>query len=413
MARKKKTEKRHPAATRHQLSRWQRQQKRQRIILSLGIFIIVAVLLIVGVGWYLSQYRPLHQTVIRVNDTEYDMQYYVDMLKVYGWNRSESYLQNIADEVAKNIERNELIRQEAAKLGISVREDEVTEKLKSYELPDDEVRRDLVRTQLLTVKLLDEHFDRQVPASAEQVHLMAMLLESEPQATEVRDSLEKGESFAEIAGELSADLLSRARQGNFDWHPRAILSELLPDLVVDYAFNAEAGVLSQPLYDEDVDKAVGYWLVKVLDMDEDTGEAHIQAMLLGSEAEAEEILARVEAGEDFATLSEENWGESETVPPGMMSPAVDEYVFDPEVGTGKISQPIRDENITTEGGYWLIKVLDKEENRPISEDDRDLLKAEVFDEWVASLRDSPENEIGHSYLTDEKKLWAIEQALKG
>lgn len=412
MARKKKVEKPKPWVSKHQLSRWEKQKKRQRIILIVGVSIIVAALLVIGVGWFLSQFLPMNQTVIKVNDTEFDMEYYVEMLKIYSWNQSESYIQYISDEVLKNIERNELVRQEALKLGISISKDEVAEELKSFDLPNDEVHRDIVRTQLIIRRLLEEYFDPQVPVTAEQVHLMAMLLESEQQATEVRAKLEKGESFTELAGELSLDYLSKTNQGDFAWHPQVIFNELLPEMVVAHAFNAQAGTLSRPLYDEKVNKAVGYWLVKVVAMNEETEEAHVQALLLGSEAEAKDIVARVEGGEDFDALVQESGGESEITPPGVMSPVIDEFIFDPDLEIGVLSQPIRDDSIITEGGYWLVKVEGKEADRPMGDEDRDLLKAKAIDNWVDSLWDNPENEVA-SYLTDEKKLWTIEQVIKG
>jgi len=65
-------------------------------------FIVVAILGIVGVPWYLNQYQPLHQTVIRVNDTEFNMKYYVQMLRLYGTEQPT--------DVVKDIEQNELIR---------------------------------------------------------------------------------------------------------------------------------------------------------------------------------------------------------------------------------------------------------------------------------------------------------------
>jgi len=417
---KKKVEKPQRFVSKHQLSRWEQQKKRQRIILILGIFIIVAVLGIVGVGWYIGQYQPLHQTVIRVNDTEFNMKYYVEMLKLSGGNQPAQYMQLLADNAVKSIEQNELIKQGALKLGISVSDDAVNEELKKSDLPNNDVYRDLVRSQLLARKLLDEYFEQQVPMSAEQIHLMAMLLESEAQATEVRARLENGEGFTELAGEFSLDYFSKTNQGDFGWHPEVILNELLPAHVVEYTFNYEAGVLSQPIYDEEIGKEVGYWLITVLDRNEEEEEAHIKVMLLGSEAEAKEIKSRLEAGEDFAPLAkessqlegvEENEGEY-MLTPGMMTPAVDEFAFDPEVELETISEPIRDENVLTEGGYWLVKVVDKDENRPIEDNDRDWLKAEALNEWVSSLWDDPGNEVDDSYLDEEKKAWAIEQAMR-
>ena len=424
MAKKKKAEKPQRILTKRQLSRWQQQEKRRRIILGVGIFIIVTVLAIMGVGWYIGQYQPLHRPAIRVNDTEFNMKYYVEMLKLRGEDQPASYLQNFTDEVVINIVQNELIRQGALKLEISVSDDAVKKELKSSDLPNNEVLRDLMRNQLLIGKLLDEYFEQQVPLSAEQRHVMAMLLESEEQAIEVRARLENDESFTEVAEELTLESFSKANQGDFGWLPKEILDDLLGTSMVEYIFSAEAGVLSQPLYDEEISKGVGYWLVKVLDRNEEEEEVRTQVMLLGSEAEAQEVIGRLEAGEDgedFATLAkefsqlagvEENEGEY-MLAPGTITPILDEFVFDPETELETLSEPIRDETIATEGGYWLIKVVAEDEDRRIEAEDRDWLKGKALNEWVTSLWDDPENEVDDSYLNDEKKAWAIEQAMKG
>jgi len=349
------------------------------------------------------------------------MKYYIEMLKLYGGDQPGQYTQYLVDSAVKNIEQNELIRQGALKLGISVSEDTVKEELKSSDLPNSDINRDLVRTQLLIIKLRDEYFEQQVPVSADQRHVMAMLLESEQQAAEVKARLENGESFAGLAEELSLDYLSKTTQGDLGWHPKDILNELLGTTIVEDVFNSEVGVLSQPIYDEELSKAVGYWLIMVLDIDEDE-EAHVKTMLLGSEEEAQDVKARLEAGEDFATLAkelsqldgvEENEGDLGILTPGDVSPAFDEFVFNPELKLEMLSEPLRDEDIVTKGGYWIIKVVDKDEDRPIDDNDRDLLTAKVLDEWVSSLWDEPENEIDDSYLDDEKKAWAIGQAARG
>jgi len=406
--------------TKRQLSQWQRDKKRQRLTFIIGSSIIAAALIIVGVGWYVGQYRPSHQTAIRVNDTEFNMGYYVEMLKVQSLGQPDSYLPYIADDVIRSIEQNELIRQGASKLGISATDDEVKEALKSYDLPDKDVQRDLVESKLLIDKLRDEHFDQQVPVSADQSYVMAMLLESESQANEARARLENGDNFTELAGELSLDYLTETNQGDFGWHPKDLLSDYFGTYIADYAFNSEAGVLSQPIYDEDVVKGIGYWLIKVLDRDEE--EANVQAILLSSEEEALEAKSQMEAGKDFAALAKDasqvygvEVDESGlgTIAAGMMSSAFDEFVFNPEVKLDTLSEPIRDEEVATQGGYWLINVIDKEEDRPIDDNAREYLIAEAFDEWISSLWDDPENDVDHSYLDDEKKAWAIEQATKG
>ncbi len=418
---KKKAEKPQRIFTKQQLSRWQQQEKRRRIILWVGISIIVAVLAIVGVGWFLGQYQPLHKSAIRVNDTEFNMKYYIEMLKLRASNQPASYLPSIADEVINNIEQNELIRQEALKLGFSISDDAVREELKNANLPDNEIYRDLVRNQLLINKLLDEYFDQPVPVSAEQRQVMAMLLESKPQATEVRARLENSENFTELAGELSLEPFTKANKGDLGWHPREVLNDLLDASIVENIFSAEVGVLSQPLYDDEIVKGIGYWLVKVLDRNEEEEEASVQIMLVDNEAEAREIIDRLKAGEDFAALAkefsllegvEENEGEY-ALTKGIFSPVIEDYVLNPDTELETISEPIRDETVTTEGGYWLIKVVAEDMNRQIEKDDRDWLKTKLLNQWLSSLWGNPENKVDNSYLDDAKKAWAIEQVLKG
>ena len=75
-----------------------------------------------------------------------------------------------------------------------------------------------------------------------------------------------------------------------------------------------------------------------------------------------------------------------------------------------VSEPIRDDTVFTKGGYWLIKVQDKDDNRQIEDNDRELLKAEALSKWIEALENAPENKM-ESYLDDEKIAWAIEEAV--
>jgi parvulin-like peptidyl-prolyl isomerase len=417
---KKKREKPQRILTPHQISRWEQQKKRQRLILMTGIFVIVSAFAIVIVGWYLGQYKPLRETVIKVNDTEFTMDYYVEMLKIEGSYHQTPDVSYIADSVLQNIPRNELIRQGALELGISVTDEEMKNVLKENDLPDKEVYRDLVRHQLLIERLLDVHFDPQVPLFAEQRRVMAMMLESSPQALDVRSKLVRGDDFSELAEEMSLEPFSRNKGGDFGWVPKTILLDMLPASIVDVIFEHDVGDLSRPIYDEEADKFVGYWLVKVLERDEEEEEAHVLIMLLGSEGEALRIKSRLEAGAEWGSLAvensqvkgvEENEGEW-LVSPGEMNPLVDEYVYNPDTEIGVISEPIRDETIITKGGYWLIEVLEEDTDRRIDTAYRNYLKEKALDEWVASVVDDEDNEIVN-YLDAEKKSWAIEQAMRG
>lgn len=415
---RKKTEKPKREVTKHQLSQWQKQKRRHRLILILGISVIAAVSGIIGRGWYFDQYLPMHETVIRVNDTEFNMGYYVKMLELSGGGQPD-YLPFLADQVVTAIEQNELIRQGAERLGIVATNSEVDEMLKEFDPPLSRDYRDLIRNEILKGKLRDVYFDQLVPMFAEQRHVMAMFLESENQASEIRARLKGGEDFGKLASELSLDSLSQTENGDLGWHPYGILSETMGTSIPDdYAFALSVGALSQPLYDEAKTKSVGYWLVKVLDRDEEEEEVQLQVMLLGSEQEAQEVITKLENGEDFAALAEELSQHSESreeggdlgwLTSGEINPVYQDFVLNAEMGT--LSEPIKDEAVTTKGGYWLVEVLAKEDDRQIEESDRDLFKAKALDAWVTSLWDDPANEI-ESYLDDEKKAWAIAEAMK-
>ena len=428
--RRKQHEQHRREPTRHQLSHQQQQKRRQRLFLIIGIAVISVVGGILGGGWYKNEYLPMRETVISVNDTDFTMGYYVDILRaqggvyeqIYGPEQSSYYLQGLPDQVERFIQQTELMRQAAVGLGIAVSDAEVTEVFKEGDPSLSQDYRELVRHDLLVQRLLDEHFEQQIPESSEQRHIMAMFLESESQAVSTRASLAEGEDFATLASELSLEKLSPEGEGDFDWHPVGILSERFGlSVVEDYAFSVEAGTLSQPLYDEERVKEGGYWLAEVLEKDEDaSGELfHVQVILLGSEEEAQEIRARLEEGEDFATLAEEysqheasreDGGDLDWLGPDDIEPVLEDFILNSEVGT--LSEPVRDDTAATTGGYWLVKVVAEEESRQISDDDREFLKAEVLDDWINSLWDDLNNKF-ESYLSSAQKAWALEKALGG
>jgi parvulin-like peptidyl-prolyl isomerase len=414
--------------TKHQLSRQQQQKKRQRIFLIIGISVIAAVAGVLGGGWYRDEYLPRQEIVIKVNDTEFNMGYYLDMLEIqaepyiqaYEASQAEMYIQFLADQVVQFIQENELMRQAALGRGIEVTDREVSQALKESDPPLGKEYWELAKHDLLVQKLLDEHFDPEVPVAGEQRHIMAMFLESESQAISTRARLVEGEDFATLAGELSLYDTSQNGDGDLSWHPQGILSDWFGlSVPEDYAFSAEVGALSQPLFDEERTKDVGYWLAEVLETDTDEqGELyHLEVMLLGSEEEAQDIGARLEAGEDFAALakeysqhsaSKEDGGDLDWLPLDDVQEPLKDFVRNAEVGT--VSEPVRDETSVTKGGYWLVKVVAEEANRQISDEDRNFLKTKALDDWLTSLTEDPANKV-ESYLDSDQKAWAVSKVL--
>ncbi len=412
----KKQEKKPREISKRQLSRWQKQRRRERLIRFTGISIIIAVICVIAAGIYITQFKPLYDTVIKVNDTKFNMQYFINTYNYFLEQQPGMQPFLAVVQVEREIKQNELVRQGALELDIRVSNDEVDEELESRDPPLSKDHRDIIRAQLLAEKLLDDYFDLQVPKSAEQVHIQAMFLESEAQALEVTNKLEAGGDFNEIAAELSLDTATKEKKGDLGWHPRDIVSGMLTSSVAeDYAFNGEPRVLSQPIYDENKPKGIAYWLIKIVERKEDSNAVKIAVIQLGSQAEAKETKARLDAGEDFGDLAaelsklleaKEDRGDVGEVTPGMLSKPMDDFIFGPEVEMETVSEPIRDENSLTDGGYWLVKVLGKDNDREIGEEDRTLLKGKALNEWVQSLWDNP-NYTVESFLDNDKLNWAL------
>lgn len=397
--------------TRGQLSQWQRQQRRQRLIFVAGVSIIAVVFITIGLGWLFSAYLPLNETVITVNDTDFKMDFYVQMLKFYGPTQP--------DMVIQRIQQNELLKSGAEELGITVTNEEVDEALNRFDPPFSKDFREPIRAELLITKLLDDYFEGQVPQSTEQRHVLAMFLESENQVQEAKNRMEMDETFHELAAELSLDSITQNQEGDLGWHPEDVFSLLLGSkLPTEFAFTNEAGTLSDPLYDENKSKPVGYWIITILERNEETDEVRLGGILLGDEIKASQVKSRLDDGENFASLAndlsllnpeEDNDGDLGWFGEESIYPIFSTFVSDSE---GMYSEPIRDGFSYTQGGYWLVRVLGVDIDKRITDDDRLILKRQALDDWLTSILSDPENEI-EILLDEDKKTWAIERARRG
>jgi parvulin-like peptidyl-prolyl isomerase len=430
----KKIERQQREPTKRQLSHWQKENRRQKIIMLSGIIVIVAVLALVGSGWYMNLYKPLHTTAVKVNNTEYDTNYYIDMLAYYGlMTGNPSYIPYLGEQAVQQIVQDQLIKEAADKLNIKVTDDEINKALKDQKLADTPTRRDVVRANLLANKLLTDYFgdannkEWGVPASAEQRKISAMFLESQKQVDAVKARLAKGENFNDIAGELSLDPFTQTNKGDLDWRPQGVVSVSVVGLnnggseVLDKAaFEAKLDVVGDAIADEEQTKSLGYWIIKIPeDMKDSPKSAHVMGILLGSLEDALKVKDRLAKGEDFATVAKEvslvssaetDGGDLGWVNEGSsLSKPVNDLVFSKKLAVNTLSDPIKDDTQKTNGGYWLIKVTGIE-NKNIEGQNRDVLKNKKFNEWFRILTDDPANKV-ENLLTEEQKAYAVQKAI--
>ncbi len=427
---KKSIEKPRREMTKRQLSHWQKEKRIQRIALIGGIIVVAAVLILVGSGLYINQFKPLHEIVIRVGDTEYDMDYYIDMLAYFGLTQGTENIQYMTDYAAQYIEQNKVTVDAAALLDppITVSEEEIDEVIKERKLSNSANRRDLVRAELLVNKLRTDKFDKELPQTAEHRSLLAMFLESESQANEIIARINKGDKFQDMAAELSLESNSKTKSGDFGSIPKEILTITLGDSVLaDKVFSEGINTFKwETVYDPNRSKALGYWLLKTTETKEENGvpKVHLFAMLLESEEKALQIKAQLEGGADFAELAKanskdssavENGGDQGFVGKGEKSVAVNAVLFPDDasqaLALNTISKPIKDENQNTTGGYWLFEVTAIDADKTIDTDHRTTITTEWINNWISEVWEANKEKVAE-FLTDEQKAFAVEKALE-
>ncbi len=107
-------------------------------------------------------------------------------------------------------------------------------------------------------------------------------------------------------------------------------------------------------------------------------------ILVATEEEAQAVIERLDAGEDFATLAQELSLDTGSGAQGgdlgwftyeRMVPAFSEAAF--SLAPGAISEPVQ-----SDYGYHVIKVEAHEQNRPIDEADMSTARADHFARWL-------------------------------
>jgi foldase protein PrsA len=236
-------------------------QRRTRIILAA---VVIGVLgLAGGIGYYFYYVMPLQHTIIKVNDAEINIDYFVRRMLLSATDDVFTMIETITHE--------ELIKQGAPRYGIEVTEDELMEELRNGARGENETIseaefkswyrdqrnesglsdtefKDLVRTTIMGFRL-QQLFAERVSTVAEQVHLHYILFLTYEDAVEAVTRLEDGEDFADLARELSIDEQSAELGGDMGWWPLDALGIQQDTLFLtppDWMFNLGVGQVSEP-----------------------------------------------------------------------------------------------------------------------------------------------------------------------
>jgi len=381
------------------------QRNTHRIILiALSVFLaVIAVTVIYGI--YDSEIKPLHESAIEVNYTNYDMAYYIDVLDAYTKNMQTESVIYIANFVTNQVVRNELIRQGAGTLSIMATSEEIELALSDTENTGEDIFRDIAETELLNNKLVD-YFSSQLPYEIEQIQLNVMLVEDEFVANSVLSRIDDGVDYNTLMAEFSIEHEDNKEEL---WLPEELLSN---SLLKEWVSTIEA-TSSDKIPDETVSKSRGYWLIEVTDIDDIEG-INVRAMLLGSYVQAEEIRTRLDT-EEFSALareysqhtSKEDGGELGWLKKGeIKNNTFDDIAF--SLSPNLVSSPIFDVSVETVGGYWIIELLAREKHE-LSTEAKETLALQDFTDWLSEQENNSTIVI---HLDNESESWAVKKVLK-
>ncbi|MFC2005551.1 peptidylprolyl isomerase [Chloroflexota bacterium] len=223
------------------------EQKGRRTALITAAVVIALILIVAVPFYYQSRMAPFKQPVLTVNNNVIDMGYYLKRVKLVG-SDPITMLQQLANE--------QIIKLMAPTFGITVTPQEidnallytastenitsnVTDNYSGTYLTESEFKtwyrqrlndnglsdaeyKELTRTNLLATKL-QQYLSQRVPTIAEQIHLNVIVVANSSDAANAKARIQSGESFADVASEVSLDTESKDQGGDIGWLPRGIL----------------------------------------------------------------------------------------------------------------------------------------------------------------------------------------------
>jgi len=117
-------------------------------------------------------------------------------------------------------------------------------------------------------------------------------------------------------------------------------------------------------------------------------QVHVRHIAVSSEDAAQDVLAQLQQGTDFAelarlrsedTMTREQGGDLGWFPEGVVAPELERAAFALQVG--EIS-----ESIQLGEGYHVIQVVEREADRPLAPDFRMEFELAAFEQWLEGLR---------------------------
>jgi hypothetical protein len=208
----------------------------------------------------------------------------------------------------------------------------------------------------------------------------------------------------DIREEIASRLGITADEESFDvvFQQELARSELSE---TDYRQMIEAAVLTEKLQEK-----------FFAEVPESADSVHYRQIVVTEQETADELVAEIEGGGDFAALAAEdfnvdvgykdNGGDVGWLPRGVLSASTEELVFPMEVGDIAI--------IPSPSGVVVVEMLEKDDNHPVEEDKREPLAVRALADWIEGKRQSLSivNNLDLNSGDPDKIDWAVDSAYR-
>jgi parvulin-like peptidyl-prolyl isomerase len=263
---------------RRQPARWREERRSELLVIALGAAVVLAVAVIALFGYYQTQIRPKGETVVKVGDRSFSLNYLERRLRYDIGNGSALYSADpvrAPDRLVDEIGQEELMRQGAPEQGVDLSEDAIDAEIRNQEsvpasadrnafaaayrqaVHDSGLSTDGYRDVIaagLAQQALQAKFTEEAPQATDQVRFRVILLATEDDAKAALDRLRNGDDFAAVAKEVSQHAASRDNGGEQDWTPRGVLDPALDEAL----FSLDIGQISDVIAGQSA-----YYIVQV------------------------------------------------------------------------------------------------------------------------------------------------------
>lgn len=381
------------------LARLERERRQARLIRNISIGIAVVVILLLGYGYLDQTVLQLRKPVVEVGNQKATVAQFQARVRMERQRLINNYIQfyqlsqmgldvtsqlqtieerlnkpeGIGQDVIDGLVNEMIYREEAPKMGITVSEEEVEEKIRAYHgyFPDGTPTPTLTPTSIPPKPTL----------SPEQLSLVTLTPTFTPLPTATPDTVSTPTPVPSptptdlptpIPTPYTLEAYQQAYQETIETYKEYGLTEQdIRDLFA-------AGIYYEKIY-----------AAVTADVPHEQEEVWARHILVKDEATAKEIRQRLLDGEDFAALAAEysidpgsakNGGDLGWFPRGRMVPQFEEAAFNLPIG--EISQPIQ-----TQYGYHIIQVLGHD-MLPMTSSEYKQACDNRFQEWLDNARAS-------------------------